>query len=171
MEINSKRLAAQFRATTATLIDLLEQFTPETFNSKPTATAWNAGDVAEHLLLFDIRLQEILASSTEPANRNPTEKIADYTGRVTNREVRIDAPPFLVPAAAERTPAEMIAKLQTARTAIIAAIETQDLTLISPAFPHRFFGEMTAFEWIHFLDLHTNRHIPQLQELLAAESA
>lgn len=167
MEINSNTLAAQFRATTATLIGLLEAFTPETFNRKPSPTAWNAGDVAEHILLFDIRLQEILATATEPANRNPTEKIAEYTGRVTNREVRIDAPAFLVPAAAERTPAEMIAKLQTARNQITAAIETQDLTLISTAFPHRFFGEMTAFEWIHFSDLHTQRHLQQLKELSA----
>eukprot|EP01136_Pigoraptor_vietnamica_P017688 Opistho-1_new@63206 len=167
MEINSNALAAQFRATTATLIGLLEAFTPETFNRKPSPTAWNAGDVAGHLLLFDIRLQEILATSTEPANRNPTEKVAEYTGRVTNREVRIDAPAFLVPAAAERTPADMITQLQTARNKIAAAIATQDLTLISTAFPHRFFGEMTAFEWIHFLDLHTQRHFPQLRELLA----
>jgi hypothetical protein len=167
MEINSNTLAAQFRATTVTLIGLLEAFTPDTFNRKPSPTAWNAGDVAEHLLLFDIRLQEIMATATETANRNPTEKIAEYTGRVTNREVRIDAPPFLVPAAAERTPADMITKLQTARNKIAEAITTQDLTLISTAFPHRFFGEMTAFEWIHFLDLHTHRHFPQLRELLA----
>lgn len=167
MEINNNQLADQFRATTATLIGLLEAFTPETFNRKPSPTAWNAGDVAEHLLLFDIRLQEILASSTEPANRNPTEKIAEYTARVTNRAVRIDAPPFLVPDAAERTPAAMIAALQAARTKIVTAIETQDLTLVSTHFPHRFFGEMTAFEWIHFLDLHTQRHFPQLKELLA----
>jgi len=167
MEINSNTLSAQFRATTDTLIGLLEAFTPETFNRKPSPTAWNAGDVAEHLLLFDIRLQEILASATEPANRNPTEKTAEYTARVTNREARLDAPPFLMPAAAERTAAEMITKLQTERNKIVAAIETQDLTLISTAIPHRFFGEMTAFEWIHFLDLHTQRHILQLRELLA----
>jgi len=167
MEINSNTLAAQFRATTATLIGLLEAFTPDSFNRKPSPTAWNAGDVAEHLLLFDIRLQEILATSTHPTDRNPTEKIAEYTGRVTNREVRIDAPAFLVPAAAERTPADMIAKLQTARNKIAEAITTQDLTLVSTAFPHRFFGEMTAFEWIHFLDLHTQRHFPQLKELSA----
>lgn len=166
MEINSNTLAAQFLATTATLIGLLEAFTPDTFNRKPSPTAWNAGDVAEHLLLFDIRLQEIMATATEPANRNPTEKIAEYTGRVTNREVRIDAPPFLVPTAAERTPAEMITKLQTARNKIAEAITTQDLTLVSTAFPHRFFGEMTTFEWIHFLDLHTQRHFPQLKDLL-----
>lgn len=167
MEINSNTLAAQFLATTATLIGLLEAFTPETFNRKPSPTAWNAGDVAEHILLFDIRLQEILATATEPANRNPTEKVAEYTGRVTNREARLDAPPFLVPATAERTPADMVNKLQTARNKITAVIETRDLTLISTAFPHRFFGEMTAFEWIHFLDLHTQRHLPQLKELSA----
>lgn len=166
MEINSNTLAAQFRATTDTLIGLLEAFTPETFNRKPSPTAWNAGDVAEHLLLFDIRLQEILATATEPANRNPTEKTAEYTARVTNREARLDAPPFLIPTATERTAAEMIAKLQTVRNKIIASIETHDLSLVSTAFPHRFFGEMTAFEWIHFLDLHTHRHLPQLRELL-----
>lgn len=167
MEINNTAIAAQFQATTDSLIGLLEAFTPETFNRKPAPSAWNAGDVAEHLLLFDIRLQEILATATQPANRNPTEKLAEYTGRVTNREVRIDAPPFLAPVAAERTPAEMIAKLRAERDKIVSAITTQDLTLVSTDFPHRFFGEMTAFEWIHFLDLHTHRHFPQLKELLA----
>ncbi len=167
MEINNTAIAAQFQATTDSLIGLLEAFTPETFNRKPAPTAWNAGDVAEHLLLFDIRLQEILATATQPANRDPAEKLAEYTGRVTNREVRIDAPPFLVPVAAERTPSEMITKLRTERDKIVAAITTQDLTLVSTDFPHRFFGEMTAFEWIHFLDLHTHRHFPQLKELLA----
>lgn len=97
MEINSNIIAAQFRATTATLIGLLEAFTPETFNRKPSPAAWNAGDVAEHLLLFDIRLQEILATATEPANRNPTEKTAEYTARVTNREAAEPALPNSIP--------------------------------------------------------------------------
>lgn len=167
MEINNATIAAQFQATTDSLISLLETFTPETFNRKTAPTAWNAGDVAEHLLLFDIRLQEILATATQPANRNPTEKIAEYTGRVTNREARIDAPPFLIPVPAERTPAEMIAKLRTERNKIVTAMATQDLTLVSTDFPHRFFGEMTAYEWVVFLDLHTHRHFPQLKELLA----
>lgn len=167
MEINNAAIAAQFQATTDSLISLLETFTPETFNRKPNPTAWNAGDVAEHLLLFDIRLQEILATAAQPADRNPAEKIAEYTGRVTNREVRIDAPPFLVPVPTERTPAEMIAKLQTGRNKIVMAMATLDLTLISTDFPHRFFGEMTTYEWIVFLDLHTHRHFPQLKELLA----
>ncbi|MCA6449316.1 MAG: DinB family protein [Chitinophagaceae bacterium] len=171
MEINNATLAAQFQATTNSLIGLLETFTPDTFNRKPAPTAWNAGDVAEHLLLFDLRLQEILATAIHPADRNPAEKIAEYTGRVTNREVRIDAPPFLVPEAAERNPADMIAKLKAVRNHIVAAMATQDLTLISTDFPHRFFGEMTAFEWIHFLDLHTHRHFPQLRELLEDRSA
>lgn len=166
MEINSKTLAAEFRETTATLIGLLEKFTPETFNRKPTAASWNAGDVAEHLLLFDIRLQQILTTATEPANRNPTEKVTAYTARVTNREERLAAPTFLVPIAVARTPTEMIAKLQTERNKITAAIENQDLTLVSTAFPHRFFGEMTAFEWGKFLNLHTHRHLLQLEELL-----
>jgi hypothetical protein len=61
----------------------------------------------------------------------------------------------------------MAGKISMQRNKVLKAIEEKDLTLISVEFPHRIFGEMTAQEWIIFLDMHTHRHLPQLQALLA----
>jgi hypothetical protein len=166
MENSNKNLANQFRKTTEELTGLIEKFDHESFNQRPDNEGWTAGEVTEHLLLFDIRLNQILATATQKTERDITEKTPVFTARVSNRENKIDAPPFLLPSPGIKSSAELVGKFNTERAKIVSTIEENDLSLHSKEFPHRLFGELTAHEWINLVDVHTNRHIAQLLELL-----
>jgi hypothetical protein len=166
MEDLNKELANRFRKTTEELTLLIEQFDHETFNRKPATGGWSAGEVVEHLLIFDIRLNHILASATQQTDRNIAEKIPVFTARVSDRANKIDAPPFLLPEPGIKLSGELIEKIKAERKKILSAIEENDLSLHSKEFPHRLFGELTAHEWINLVDVHTKRHLEQLHELL-----
>jgi len=166
MEDSNNKLANQFRKTTEELIRLIEKFDHESFNQKPARGGWTAGEVTEHLLLFDIRLNQVLATATHKTERDITEKMPVFTARVSDRKNKIDAPPFLLPLPGIQSLPELVEKIRAERTKIVRIIEENDLSFHSKEFPHRLFGELTAHEWINLVDVHTNRHMAQLLELL-----
>ncbi len=163
---SNKTLATQFRKTTDELTQLIEKFDHESFNKKPAPDKWSAGEVAEHLLIFDIRLNLILEGATHATKRDITEQVPIFTAHVSNRENKIDAPEFLLPSAGIKSPTAIVEKIRTERRKIFKAIEERDLSLLNKTIPHRFFGEMTGYEWINLIDVHAHRHMEQLKELL-----
>ncbi len=164
--MNRIQLAEDFQSTTAALLALIAKFSTETFNRKPADGGWSASQVAEHIFLFDSRLNQILPTATEKTDRDPTEKIAAFTARVSDRTNRIEAPAFLIPSDEPGTTVAITEKIIAERNQIASIINHADLSLVSSAFPHRFFGDMSAWEWITFISIHTRRHFPQLQGLL-----
>lgn len=166
MTENNTTLAERFRQTTTELLQLLERFDNEGFNQKPAADKWSAGEVAEHLLIFDIRLSDILKTAIHPTDRAITEKVPTVNARVGDRANKIDAPPFLLPTADTKSVSVMTEKIRSERSHIDTLIKETDLSLHSKDFPHRLFGELTAYEWINLIDLHSRRHMEQLKELL-----
>jgi len=167
MEEINKQLAKQFRNSTEELVQLIEKFDNESFNRKPANGGWNAGEVAEHLLLFDIRLNKILETATHATDRDIAEKEPIFITRLGDRKNKIDAPPFLVPSPGIKSVSILVDNIKAERSKITRTIEENDLSLHSKEFPHRFFGEMTVLEWIKFIDLHAKRHMEQLDELLS----
>jgi hypothetical protein len=166
MTENNSALAERFRQTTEELLQLIEKFDNKGFNRKPSPDKWSAGEVAEHLLIFDIRLSDILKTATHPTDREITEKVSTVDARVSNRANKIDAPPFLIPSADSKSVSVMAEKIRAERLHINTLIKETDLSLHSKEFPHRLFGELTAYEWINLIDLHSRRHMKQLQELM-----
>jgi hypothetical protein len=166
MEDSNNKLANQIRKTSEDLTGLIEKFDQETFNRKPAGGGWSAGEVVEHLLLFDIRLNHVLTTATQKTERDITEKTPVFTARVSDRKNKIEAPSFLLPSPGIKSAPELIGKIGSERAKIIRTIEENDLSLHSKEFPHRLFGELTAHEWINLVDVHTKRHMAQLLELL-----
>ena len=163
---SNQDLAARFRKTTDELVQLIEKFNHESFNRKPSIDKWSAGEIAEHLLIFDLRLNHILETATYPTDREITEKQPVFNARVSDRKNKTDAPPFLIPSEGIKSASDLVEKIRAERISICNLIEKIDLSLHSKEFPHRLFGELTAFEWINLVDVHTRRHMAQLLELL-----
>jgi len=162
----NEQLAKQFRNTTGHLVQLIEKFDTGSFNRKPANGGWSAGEVAEHLLIFDTRLNKILETATHITDRDIAEKAPVFTARVSDRKNKIDAPPFLLPSPGSKSVPSLVEQIKEERRRIIKSIEENDLALHSKEFPHRLFGELTALEWINLVDVHAKRHMEQLNELL-----
>src|SRR5437868_2882779 len=79
----------------------LECFTKEEFNQKPEGESWSAGDVAEHLLLLETRVNRALEKGN-PIQRAADMKILPIKNGLENLERRFTAPEFILPTAKEK---------------------------------------------------------------------
>ncbi|MES2328151.1 MAG: DinB family protein [Bacteroidota bacterium] len=153
------------KENTNTLAKALSAFDYVHFNRHPADGGWTAGEIAEHLLLFDLRITNVFSGKTAPSDRDPQANINAMQDRMADRVNRIDAPTFLVPSTTAKDPVTLTQKILDQRCIISIMITDQDITVLLPDSPHRFYGIMSAVEWVQFLIHHCNRHIEQLREL------
>ena len=144
---------------------LLSKFDTASFNRKPANGGWSASDIGEHILIFDIRLNTLLQDARTPAGRDPHQQIKPIVDRLEDRENKIEAPEFLKPSGNTNDPVDIIENIRAERAKVARFIEHNDLSLLNDKTPHRFFGTLTALEWIILVIQHTIRHLPQLEAL------
>lgn len=137
-------MSIALRTNTAELLKLLSRFDYPAFNKKPGNGGWSAGEIAEHLLLFAIRLNTVFAGNAVPVDRDPQEKQSVVQDRLIDRENKI------------------VAQRRKLNQTIIDMV----LSLLLPNSPHRLFGPLTGIEWVQLLIHHCNRHLIQLREIL-----
>lgn len=152
-------------ANTEKLTRVIARFNFESFNHKPDEGRWSAGEIAEHILIFDIRLNTILEEATTAPGRNPDAQIITISDRLENLADKIEAPPFLKPSGMAKRPDAIIKRIRAERRKVARVIEEKDITLLNAVTPHRFFGTLTALEWIVLVIKHTDRHLLQLKQL------
>jgi hypothetical protein len=162
LPLMNQLMTIALRTNTDVLLKELSRFDYPSFNQKPVNGGWSAGEIAEHLLLFDIRVNTVLSSHSVPTTRDAQEKINAFQERLADRENRIDAPPFLVPSDVAKDPDSLIEKIIAERRKLERVIVDTDLYLEYPDTPHRLFGVLTGIEWIQLLIHHCNRHLIQL---------
>jgi hypothetical protein len=165
LPVMNQALSIALRTNTDDLLKALSRFDYPAFNSKPSVGGWGAGEITEHLLLFDVRVNTVLSGNTVPADRDPQEKVNAFQERLADRENKIDAPPFLLPSGISQDPAALTDKILVERRKLSQSILETDLSLTYPDTPHRLFGVLTGIEWIQLLIHHCNRHLIQLAAL------
>jgi hypothetical protein len=158
-------LATELSLNTSRLISALGQFDFKTFNEKPGPQSWSAGEIAEHLLLFDQRTANVLTGKQGSESREDDSVFNAITTRLQDRSNRIDAPEALLPSPAAKEPEMLLEQLRHERDRLIRLIDTMDVNTVLPETPHRLFGPLTAAEWIRLTILHTERHLVQLGQL------
>ena len=158
-------MTVALRTNTDDLLKELARFDYPSFNQKPGSGGWSAGEIAEHLLLFDIRVNTVLSGKSTPTTRDAQEKINMFQERLADRENKIDAPPFLMPSNVAKDPTALVEKIIAERRKLDQMITDTDLYLEYPDTPHRLFGTLTGVEWVQLLIHHCNRHLLQLKGL------
>lgn len=159
----NKAMSIALHTSTDNLLKALSRFDYPAFNQKPSTGGWSAGEIAEHLLLFDIRVNTVLAGNPVPIDRDPQEKVNAFQERLADRENKIDAPPFLLPSDVTKDPVALSDKILTERRKLNQTILDNDLSLLFPDTPHRLFGTLTGIEWVQLLIHHCDRHINNLK--------
>lgn len=158
-------LTLALKENTYVLLKELSRFDYPSFNSKPDPHAWSAGEIAEHLLIFDLRLSSILSTEPSYMERDPQERIEQIADRLADRVNRLEAPAPLLPSGTAKDPEALYEKLSLSRNQLLQKCEESDLTLFFTATPHPILGVLSGVEWINFLIHHTNRHLQQLAAL------
>ncbi len=146
---------------------------PDEATALPEDEKWSIQQVAEHISMVDEGISRICAKLLGEAKAagKPSDgtlplstNFGEMSAVVANQ--RLEAPERVQPTG-NVTIAEAAERMSSNRTAFDAMrsdLEQYDAS--EPKFPHPYFGDMTAAEWLIVVGLHERRHTSQIENLL-----
>lgn len=139
---------------------------------------WSVAEIIEHLSITEqnmVRLIGMLLNKAESASAGATTAAAgpppfkpfSLDAQVeTIRDKKLTAPEQVRPGG-QLALADSLANLQSTRAAVESfrpRLEAADLD--TATYPHPFFGELNASQWLAFIGHHEARHLRQIERLL-----
>lgn len=155
------------------LNELLAELPDEKANTLVDGEKWTVAQIVEHLSMVEEGMSKIcakllskaksdnaMASGSINLSSNFFKKSAEIAA------IKVEAPEFVRPSGGRTLP-ESITKMQENRqrlAEIRPLFETYDGD--TRKFPHPFFGDISAVEWLVLLGGHEARHINQIKGIL-----
>ena len=174
-------IAPEQYQTALTLLDIssaaflaaIAPLTPRQWTTQPGPARWSPAQIAEHVVLVEIALLRKVRTlvATSPSPQPATESdfgpavLARLTEALAGRQGRVDAPASLHPSGGWTQP-EVRERFQTHRAQLHEFLLTNAQPLHLYTAPSPFFGPLSAYHWLLYAPLHTQRHIKQLDEAL-----
>jgi hypothetical protein len=157
----------EIKETCSALLQILDAFSDQEFNTVPPCGGWTPGQVAEHLLL-SAGVVEVISGRTVAATRPPDEKVAGIAAIFLDFTTKLSSPDFIIPAEGHYDKQEIMNRLRVVWTKLAAAVKLLDLSVVCLDFEFPGSGTLTRLEWIKFYIFHTRRHIAQLHRIYAS---
>jgi hypothetical protein len=164
---------AYLERTKSALMDAVGSLGEAQWFFKPGPEEWSAAECVEHLSITEGQLLRTIrkAASGPPS---PEEVLKACAGReaviekkVPRRGFKAKAPEGARPGACTN-PAEVVARFVATRDATIEYARSTTDGIRERTFPHFVFGPLDGYQWLIFMAAHTERHLAQLQEAVAA---
>ncbi len=155
------------------LTDTLSKITADEAAALPDGEKWSLGQIAEHLSMVDFGISRICARLLEAAKTdgvsadgsfslspNFGEKATEVAG------LKVEAPERVQPTGkvSINDAIGTIAANREVFDAMRSDFESFDHS--NHKFPHPFFGDLTAGEWLVMAGMHQNRHTKQIETML-----
>ena len=164
--VTSQPIIEAFKQSTDNLLRVLHSFPAEHFNRKPSSDAWSAGQVADHLLQLEKRINHIIAAPAVVTERNPDEKLVTISNALQDFSRKWKAPSIITPGVELIDQRRVTDELNIQKEKMLGKIKEVDINALCKGFPHNRLGELTRLEWIHFTICHTERHLHQIGSIL-----
>ena len=157
----------------ARLKQLVSDLPTEKTSALPADEKWTVAQIVEHVSMVDestIRICAKLLKKAQDAGHTSDGSVVISDGFLQKGQeiagLKVEAPEFVQPNAG-RTIAESLAKLDE-NTERLAALRPLFESSFSSEFkfPHPFFGDITAQEWLALKGGHELRHIKQIEKVL-----
>lgn len=158
-------LLAELDRSTIEFAETLTQFSARQLNAVPASGGWTAGQVAEHILLSESGVPELLHGPTVETMRKPDEKVATIKSIFLNFDMKMSSPEMILPSENEKNLLIQVSSFLQTRKAIRHAIATLDFSHSCTAFPFPELGVFTRWEWACFVICHARRHTRQMQQI------
>ncbi len=142
-------------------------------NALPDGVKWSIRQIVEHISIVEHNIARICAKLLDQARAEG--KLAEGTlpvsaafgrrsGEIAN--LKLEAPDRVQPTGNVTIPEafETMAATREAFAAIRDDMARYDLS--GPKFPHPYFGDLTAVEWLILAGGHEHRHTKQIQRLV-----
>jgi hypothetical protein len=163
---DNDRIRERFNETVGRLSD-------EQASAPVEGEKWTIAQIVEHVSLVESGIVRICAKLLRKAESdgNRSEGKVRMSGTFVERSaeiatMKLEAPEIVHPSG-EKTIAESLGKMEENRIALrelMPAFEAFDST--ANKFPHPFFGDLSAAEWLVLLGGHRARHIRQIRRIL-----
>ncbi|MBK5291886.1 MAG: DinB family protein [Acidobacteriia bacterium] len=166
------RSMSHLHATRKQFLDAVAPLSDTQWAFKPSPERWSVAEVAEHLAATeDAVFSMIRKAMLEPP---APEKKASVAGKedlilkaVPNRSRKVQAPEPVQPHGRWKTKAEAVAAFKQNRDRTIELVRTSEEDLRSHFAPHFILGLFDCYQWTVFLAAHADRHLQQMQEVVA----
>jgi DinB superfamily len=147
---------------------------PDEEKSLPLGEKWTVGQIAEHVALVGVGTSRICAKLLAAAKVDnlPSDGGFSLSPQFGERAAviaitKVDAPDRVHPTG-QVSIADAIQQLDASSDAFDSMrSDMERLDLSYHTFPHPFFGELTAGEWMVIAGLHEGRHLKQIETVLA----
>lgn len=150
----------------------IQGLTPEQWNYKPSPEVWSVAECAEHIVLTEDLLREMVANKVLATPATP-DRVAERSqgdakvlAMITDRSFKAKAPEQLIPSRRFATPDDALREFQGRREKTIAFAKSRD-DFREHAVPHPVLKEVDAYQWLLYLSGHTMRHTAQILEVKA----
>lgn len=153
---------------------LLNSISPDEAAAMPVGEKWPIQHLAEHVAIVSNGISRICGKLVEAAKQDNRPSDGSFTLPASFGEraagiagIKVEAPERVHPTG-NVTIAQALDGLATA-TAAYDSLRTDmaSYDLSGHTFPHPFFGDLTAGEWLVMAGLHERRHGEQITALLA----
>lgn len=145
------------------LQQLLNSFNEEQLNTVPFEGSWTAAQVASHICKAGDC--GVLYDTTVPSDRQPDEKVPAVKSVFLDFDTKMTSPEFIRPDEGYLPKASVLKDIAAIWEKLTTAAGTVNLTEECTSFEVPGFGAFTRLEWIQFINIHTQRHIHQLQRI------
>lgn len=163
--INKKELLKQFDETEQAFYNVLASFTQEQLNESPFDGSWTAAQVADHMLKSKKGIPGLLTGPVRSTSREPDELMAAISDIFLDFTTKFKSPEFIIPTNEPANKEDLLRSLRDMRESIKTSAATANLVNTITSFSLPGLGELTGYEWIHFLICHTKRHTHQLKNI------
>jgi hypothetical protein len=159
------RVRERLRAAVAEIPD-------EIANARPAGEKWSVAEIVEHVAMVNagaLRICERLLRKAAEANGGVEVRMSDNflqkAGEIAS--MKVEAPEMVRPSGARsiRDSLEDLSALELKYAEAKPLFETLDGSTLT--FPHPFFGDITAHEWLGLSGGHEARHIKQIEKVLS----
>ncbi|HEY0319681.1 MAG TPA: DinB family protein [Pyrinomonadaceae bacterium] len=165
--------------TRARLRARLDSVTSAEESQRPNADRWSVAEITEHLSIIEGRVSKLFPVMLTKAEAGGLQRSPDQPFQpVTVAEMveRSKREKYVAPETATPTGTvsitDSLARLEHSREAIRALsprLEALDLTSVT--YPHPVFGMLNTYQWLIFLGAHEERHLRQIESLMASRQA
>lgn len=173
MEATERKLALEYLAASRDrLYGAVAGLSPEQHDFRPAEGCWSVADCVEHLVVVEKfvlkTIHSVLEAPPEPAKRAEVRgKDQIVIEMVPVRTRRVHGPDAVQPQ--QRWPhfEDALGQFGAARASSMSFATETDADLRSHFFPHPFLGDLDCYQWLLFLGLHCERHVRQMEEVMA----
>lgn len=144
--------------------------TSEQWNFKPPGGGWSIAECAEHIVLTEGLLRQIVTDKVLTSAPSPEriEQRKPLDGQVlkmiTDRSRKAQAPEPLQPSGKFPDPDAALQQFQDTRGKTVSLAKSSN-SLRAHAAPHFVLKELDAHQWLLYLSGHTMRHTAQILEV------